>query len=186
MSFVVRRGTETLTKAGTLAPVPLAARADYAIEYGSVDVGGAKRRVIITRPRHAGKHPAVLLIGGIGCYSLDGILRPPELHDAYATLLASLTRAGYATMRVEKSGMGDSEGPPCATRGPTSMPRCARSALHPGRATFVQIEGMEHGLYLAGTAEASMNATEPFPVATLFVEETLRFFSGTTKAAASH
>ena len=38
-------------------------------------VDGAKRRVIVTRPHGAGKRPAVLLIGGIGCYSLDGLLR---------------------------------------------------------------------------------------------------------------
>jgi len=113
VTIVVRRGDATLTKEGKLAPKPLESRAEYEIEYGSVDAGGAKRRVIVTRPRALGKYPAVLLIGGIGCYSLDGLLRPAELHDAYARVLDALTRAGYVTMRVEKSGMGDSEGPPC-------------------------------------------------------------------------
>jgi len=110
---VVRRGGETFTKETTLAPQPLERQADYDIEYGSVDAGGAKRRVIVTRPRGAGKHPAVLFLGGIGCYPFDGLLRPPELRAPYAKIIDALTRAGYATMRVEKSGMGDSEGPPC-------------------------------------------------------------------------
>ena len=96
-----------LTKEGTLAPMALEQQADYDIDYGSVDAGGSKCRVIVTRPRTAGKHPAVLLLGGIGCYSLDGLLRGPEPRDSYGKILDVLTRAGYVTMRVEKSGMGD-------------------------------------------------------------------------------
>ncbi|HJQ38449.1 MAG TPA: alpha/beta hydrolase [Thermoanaerobaculia bacterium] len=110
VAIVVRRGSETVTKEGTLNAAPLEKQAAYDIEYGSVD----QRRTIVTRPRGAGRHPAVLLIGGIGCYSLDGILRPAEPREPYAKLLDAWTRAGYVTMRVEKSGMGDSEGPPCA------------------------------------------------------------------------
>ena len=113
ITVVVRRGEETLTKSGTLMARPLEQQEGYDIEYTSVDAGGSKRRVIITKPRDANKHPAVLLIGGIGCYSLDGILRPAQLNDAYPKILDGLTRAGYVTMRVEKSGIGDSEGPPC-------------------------------------------------------------------------
>lgn len=113
VTMVVRRGDKTLTKQGTLGAQPLEQQADYDIEYGNVDAGGAKRRIIVTRPRSTGKHPAVLLIGGIGCYALDGLLRPAELRQPYAKILDGLTRAGYVTMRVEKSGMGDSEGPPC-------------------------------------------------------------------------
>jgi pimeloyl-ACP methyl ester carboxylesterase len=113
VTIVVRRGGTTLTKEGTLAPQPLERQADYDIVYASVDAGGAKRRVLITRPRGAGTHPAVLLIGGIGCYSLDGLLRTAEPGHPYAKILDALTRAGYVTMRVEKSGMGDSEGVPC-------------------------------------------------------------------------
>jgi pimeloyl-ACP methyl ester carboxylesterase len=103
-----------LTKQGALGAVPLEQQADYEIEYSNIDAGGAKQRVIVTRPRGTGTHPAVLLIGGIGCYSLDGLLRPAELRQPYAKIIDGLTRAGYVTMRVEKSGMGDSEGPPCS------------------------------------------------------------------------
>lgn len=113
LSLVVRRNGQTLDKSGKLLPKPLERQDAYDIEYGSVDVNGSKRRVIVTKPRGSGQHPAVLLIGGIGCYSLDGLLRPAELHDPYAKILDGLTRAGHVTMRVDKSGMGDSEGPPC-------------------------------------------------------------------------
>ena len=83
---------------------------DFDVLYTAVEAEGALRRVLVTRPRHPGQHPAVLLLGGIGCYSLDN---PPENHP-YRFLLADLTRRGFVTMRVEKSGMGDSEGAPCA------------------------------------------------------------------------
>ncbi|HEY6214925.1 MAG TPA: alpha/beta fold hydrolase [Vicinamibacterales bacterium] len=138
VTVTLRRGAETLTKTGTLAPAPLEQQADYDIVYTNVDVGGAKRRVILTRPRGAEKHPAVLLIGGIGCYSLDGILRPAELQEPYAKILDALTRAGYVTMRVEKSGMGDSEGPPCAD------PRSDFDAeVHGFAAGLTQLESLE-------------------------------------------
>jgi pimeloyl-ACP methyl ester carboxylesterase len=82
---------------------------DFDVLYGQVDVDRAKYQTIITKPKAAGRYPAVLLIGGLGCYSLDH-LKPD---DAYGKLLYGLTRKGYVTMRVEKNGEGASEGPPC-------------------------------------------------------------------------
>jgi alpha-beta hydrolase superfamily lysophospholipase len=113
LTLIVRRDGRTLTKSGVLLAKPLERQDAYDIEYGSIEAGGSRRRVIVTRPLGAARHPAVLLIGGIGCYSLDGLLRPAEPREPYARILDGLTRAGYVTMRVEKSGMGDSEGPPC-------------------------------------------------------------------------
>jgi pimeloyl-ACP methyl ester carboxylesterase len=77
--------------------------------YRPIEVDNAKYQTIITKPKATGRHPAVLLIGGLGCYSLDR-LKPD---DAYARLLYGLTRKGYVTMRVEKNGEGASQGPPC-------------------------------------------------------------------------
>jgi pimeloyl-ACP methyl ester carboxylesterase len=107
-----RRGNDAFTVEGALAAPPLEQQADYDIEYRSLAVDGAKRRVIVTRPRHAKDRPAVLLIGGVGCYSVDGLLRG-EVRQAYGKVLDGLTRAGYVTLRIEKTGMGDSEGVPC-------------------------------------------------------------------------
>lgn len=80
--------------------------------YGSVTVDDSLRRTILTLPQNAsGKLPAVLVVGGIGCFSVDVATNP---NDAYLHLAHDLSRAGYAVMRVEKSGVGDSQGPPCA------------------------------------------------------------------------
>lgn len=116
IALTIRRGEQSIEKSASIAGA-LVEKESYPIEYGSVAVDGSKRRTIVTRPPAKGskdKFPAVLLIGGIGCYSLDGLLRaPPESRQPYGVLLHSLTLAGFVTMRVEKSGMGDSEGVPC-------------------------------------------------------------------------
>src|SRR4029077_1455151 len=78
--------------------------ADFDILYRTIDIDNAKYQTIITKPRSMGRYPAILLIAGLGCYSLDH-LKPDDL---YARLLYGLTRRGYVTLRVEKNGQGES------------------------------------------------------------------------------
>ncbi|MBZ5582732.1 MAG: alpha/beta hydrolase [Acidobacteriia bacterium] len=73
-------------------------------------VDSARRRVIVTRPKAAGRYPAVLIMGGLGCYSLDGEIARPA---GYGPILAALAKGNFVTMRLEKTGEGDSQGPPC-------------------------------------------------------------------------
>lgn len=75
----------------------------------TLQIDNAPYDAIITRPSTPGKHPAVFLIGGLGCYSLAD-LKPD---DPFFQLLSGLTQRGYVTMRVDKNGEGKSEGPPC-------------------------------------------------------------------------
>lgn len=82
---------------------------DFDTLYRPVTIDHAEYQTIITKPKAAGHYPAVLLIAGLGCYSLDH-LKPD---DPYAHLLYGLTRRGLVTMRVEKNGEGESHGPPC-------------------------------------------------------------------------
>jgi alpha-beta hydrolase superfamily lysophospholipase len=80
-------------------------------DYGVVEVDGSLRRTLVTYPNTtSGKRPAVLLLGGIGCYTVDAAANP---QDAYMRLTHDISRAGFVTMRLEKSGVGDSQGPPC-------------------------------------------------------------------------
>jgi alpha-beta hydrolase superfamily lysophospholipase len=81
--------------------------------YEAVEVDGTLRRTLITVPHNAdGKHPAVLFVGGIGCYSVDVATNP---QDPYTRLAHDMSRRGFVTLRLEKSGVGDSAGPPCPT-----------------------------------------------------------------------
>ena len=106
---IVRDG-ETSEREVTLSEMPRETSPDYDVVYDSVRANDALRRTIITRPRTAGRHPAVLFAGGIGCYSLDGA---PAVVNGYIGIIQELTRRGFVVMRVEKSGMGDSLGIPC-------------------------------------------------------------------------
>jgi len=106
---IVRAGQE-LTKTATLKARPYETSPDADVLYTSVTVGGARRRVIVTHPKAPGRYPAVLIMGGLGCYSLDGALTQQE---GYGFIMAALAKQNFVTMRVEKTGEGDSEGPPC-------------------------------------------------------------------------
>jgi pimeloyl-ACP methyl ester carboxylesterase len=109
LPLTVLRGGRRLSLMLTLKPRPFESRPDLDVLYRSVETAAGRRRVIVTKPKGQGRFPAVLMVGGIGCYSLDGLV--PE--GAYGRILYGLTLKGFATMRVEKTGMGDSEGPPC-------------------------------------------------------------------------
>lgn len=107
--MTVLRDGKPLVKTIVLQARPYETSPDFDIIYDSVAVDGAKRRVIITKPKTVGKSPAILLVGGIGCYSVDNFSQ----NSFYRQILYPLTQKGFATMRVEKSGIGDSEGAPC-------------------------------------------------------------------------
>jgi pimeloyl-ACP methyl ester carboxylesterase len=104
------RGDQAIEKTVVLNPRPFESSADAEVLYRSVIVDGARRRTILTRPKAPGRFPAVLLMGGLGCYSLDGALNENTL---YGPVLSALAKKGFVTMRVEKTGEGDSEGQAC-------------------------------------------------------------------------
>jgi len=96
----------------TLLPKQTETSDDHDIIYSSVLSGNNHLRTIITRPKGGGTYPAVLLIGGVGCYSIDNTTIPEIL--SIKMWADSLTKNGFVTIRVEKTGMGDSKGTPCS------------------------------------------------------------------------
>jgi len=108
--FRILRDGAPSTISVQLKEAPRDQSSDYDVIYDSVRAAGALRRTIITKPHGDEKRPAVLFAGGIGCYSLD---TPPALLGGYGALLQEITRQGFVVMRVEKSGIADSEGIPC-------------------------------------------------------------------------
>lgn len=110
--IAIVRGGVAQTIPVTLSEAPRETAADLVISYESVRVDGTLRRAIVTAPRGARqRRPAMLLVGGIGCYSIDDV----NAIDPYRTLAHDLSRRGIVVMRLEKSGIGDSQGPACAT-----------------------------------------------------------------------
>jgi alpha-beta hydrolase superfamily lysophospholipase len=107
---IVRAGSPVRLSV-VLSTAPYESDPGLTTQYGAIPVDDSLRRTLTTAPQAlASPAPAVLLIGGIGCYSIDVGNRP---QDAYMRLTHDLARAGFVTMRVEKSGVGDSQGAPC-------------------------------------------------------------------------
>jgi len=111
--FGIVRGSDAKNVRVVLTEAPKEHDPAVDTAYDAVDVDHSLRRTLVTTPHGvAGKHPAVLFVGGIGCYSID-IASNPD--DAYLRLAHDLSKRGFVTMRLEKSGVGDSQGPPCPT-----------------------------------------------------------------------
>lgn len=111
---IIRDGKpETLT--ATLEPIFSEKVEGSTVTYSSVKVpAGYRLRTIITEPdavKSAGaKAPAFFFIQGLMCQSLD------RAHIANASdtrLVHAMAKAGYVTIRVDKPGTGDSQGPAC-------------------------------------------------------------------------
>ena len=75
---------------------------------------GFRVRTIVTRPRNtSGKLPAVFLVGWLSCDSVEYPFGPGE--DGFGQLLHDIaTQSAHVLIRMDKPGIGDSEGPRCA------------------------------------------------------------------------
>jgi pimeloyl-ACP methyl ester carboxylesterase len=104
---IVRDG-KPLTLSAPLRPRPLDNTSDYETVYDHVVSEGKRIRTFVTRPKSsAGKVPLIFFIQGVGLGSME---QPLNSTGVYSRILKGFNDAGYATMRVEKPGVGDSEG----------------------------------------------------------------------------
>ncbi|MCL6267399.1 alpha/beta fold hydrolase [Flagellimonas myxillae] len=69
---------------------------------------GITQRIIITKPKKTGKQPAVVLIGGLSCSSIETY--PGRSGNWVQTIKDLVEKSGMVVMRIEKPGVGDSEG----------------------------------------------------------------------------
>jgi pimeloyl-ACP methyl ester carboxylesterase len=73
---------------------------------------GDKLRTFISRPKNAsGKVPVFFLVGWLSCDSVE--YAHGETDGFGALLLRLIDQSGYATVRTEKPGVGESQGTPC-------------------------------------------------------------------------
>jgi pimeloyl-ACP methyl ester carboxylesterase len=105
---LVRDGEQTTTKAA-LKPIPAETSDAYRVIYGSVSSQGKRLRTIVTRPNDDQKHPALLVIQGLGSFSIESV---PGRPGPYVRIIDEFAHHGFVTMRVDKPGQGDSEGGP--------------------------------------------------------------------------
>ena len=103
------RGSEHLA----VRVLPLAAvresHAGIDTEWGSViGPGGRRLRTILTLTPGSARRPAVFIVGWLSC---DSVEIPPEQPDSTALLMKDVVEhSGSAVFRLDKPGVGDSEG----------------------------------------------------------------------------
>ncbi len=69
---------------------------------------GITQRTIITKPRKKGKQPAIILIGGLSCSSIE--IHPGRNSNWSRVMRDLVEKSDMIVMRVEKPGVGDSQG----------------------------------------------------------------------------
>lgn len=108
----VLRGDNLVNKEIEYEMKPLEDDKDLEIIYTSFVNKNRRLRIIITKPKSKGdaKLPAIFFIQGITCMSIDF---PFEDVHPYKKVLYQISKAGFVTVRFERSGTGDSEGIPC-------------------------------------------------------------------------
>jgi hypothetical protein len=114
IAFHVERDGVALRLEGVAPPLPIETSECSDVELGTIDAAGHRLRIIVNAPRSRTKHPAILFVQGVRPRSCEYPLDPDA---ALRKLVDGWTRAGHLVLRVERAGVGDSEGPPPATTG---------------------------------------------------------------------
>ena len=110
IKLTIRRGSKTLSLKGAVVQRPFETDDNADVIYDEAPYRGGKLRVIINKPFQKKRMPAMLFIPGYTCNSIDEL---KEDHP-YKRIINAYVDAGYVTLRIEKSGLGDSKNtPPC-------------------------------------------------------------------------
>ncbi|MFZ1809410.1 MAG: PDZ domain-containing protein [Cyclobacteriaceae bacterium] len=120
------RGGDLITlkviKTGQASPIPISFTPQAApLEgYTSLDLetvelinsSGDALRGFVTKPKGSkGKLPAILFVSWLSCSSVE----TPDREDSWTKMLREVAeKSGFLMMRVEKPGVGDSNGPACS------------------------------------------------------------------------
>jgi len=117
LTIDVARSGEKRRLVAVLHSLPHESLPNTTFDYGHVTLpDGIRLRTIVSRPVKGERPaPAVLFLQGGGCSSID-VPGADARTNPYA-LFAAMASRGFVTMRIDKPGAGDSEGPPCAETG---------------------------------------------------------------------
>jgi pimeloyl-ACP methyl ester carboxylesterase len=111
----VRRGNEEIEREVVLPAMRLEAIDGMDVRYGEARSSrGYRVRTYTTRPRNVdGRLPLVVFIPWLSC---DPVENPFNGRDGWSFMLRDVMRGARIQMvRIEKPGVGDSEGPDCAS-----------------------------------------------------------------------
>ncbi len=103
------RNNSLLKKQVRFEPLEMESHKNLEILYEEVtNTYGITQRTILTKPRKKGKQPAIVLIGGLSCSSIETY--PGRKGNWVQTIKDLVEKSGMVVMRIEKPGVGDSDG----------------------------------------------------------------------------
>ncbi|MEE4331074.1 MAG: alpha/beta fold hydrolase [Wenzhouxiangella sp.] len=105
--LLVQRGESELMLEGPLKARPFEQPDIGSVRYDSVDYADGRLRTLINTPDGDGPFPTVFYIQGYPCQTVES----PNPSGFNRRLAELFVEAGFAVVRVEKPGMGDSDGP---------------------------------------------------------------------------
>lgn len=113
---IVRKDKAEMLTGALLEKVRDPGTETYDVVYSHVTNHGERMRTIVTKPKKPGKHPGFLFIQGFSPVSYDYVLSKAtgDVSTIDGPLLHAFADSGFVTLRVEKPGVGDSEGGPFA------------------------------------------------------------------------
>lgn len=109
VKFEIWRNGKRESLTGKLVERARESSTDYDLDYSHVVSNGKRMRTVASKPKASGRFPAILLIQGLGPSVMDVPLTSP---GAYSKILHAFATDGWVTFRVDKPGVGDSEGGP--------------------------------------------------------------------------
>ncbi len=128
---ILRDGKPMELKATLLEKRRDPGNANYEVVYSHVVSNGKRMRTIITKPRKPGTSPGFMFIQGFSPVSYDFVLEGAkgDVATIDGPILYEFANSGFVTLRVEKPGVGDSEGGPFADLDYTTELDIYRQAL---------------------------------------------------------
>ena len=104
ISLNLLRNGKPLFLSGALKGFPRETSAYAEVIYDAVPFGDGWLRTIIHKPMATGKLPAVFLIQGADCGSIDNL----PAHSPYTRLVEGFSKEGFVVIKTEKQNVGDS------------------------------------------------------------------------------
>jgi photosystem II stability/assembly factor-like uncharacterized protein/dienelactone hydrolase len=110
VQVTVLRGKKQLVLKAKAVIRPFETDDNATVIYDEANYKGGQLRVIINKPFKENKMPGMLFIPGYTCSTIDNL----TADHPYKRIVDVYVDAGYVTLRIEKSGLGDSKNtPPC-------------------------------------------------------------------------
>ena len=110
VQLLVRRGANTFERNIKLNPLPKETHQNLDTYYESVTSDyGITQRMIVTKPKDIqGKQPTIFMVGGLSCSTIETY---PGRASNWAKMISAIVEnSGMVVVRIEKPGVGDSEG----------------------------------------------------------------------------